>query len=635
VQTWQRGGTTNEAGTQLVLDPAAGEFAWAIYQYSGMADGDSVTNVVVEVSSPGPENYWIGWADYHSRSWVWQQRGDKVTSTSVEDVFEPPSGVHPISYHGNVHVAVVAWDAMPVDVYSVTMTAELYDVPLAIVFANPAIGNQDLTVTFDASLSYVRGGGAITEFEWDWDGEANGWEFESTGTDDSPQHTYTEPGRYQPVLRVTGPPNNTDLGSAAVTVSGWIKTWGGDQYERNSAIVIDEAGCTYLAGRSNSWGNFWSDVAVLKYDSQHNLVWRRIFSGVDTANDYAFALAVGGGSVYVAGFTEGFGASVKDLLLLKYSAEGELQWAQTWTGGDFDGAFGVALSADGYVYVTGFTTSFGNEAEALLLKYEPNGNLVWARTWGDASNEYINTIAIFDKDTIYTAGETQSFGNGGSDMLLVKWSSSGNAVWARTWGKNLWEGANAMTLDLQGNIYLVGGSASVAAGTPPDCLALALTPAGALLWAFSWGTNEPEVANAAVAGGLLPGELYVAGKVQISGTYYPLLLKFATGGSFDWHRVWQAGSTDDDGFYGIAAGPGGVLMMAGSSESAVGIWDDADQQSAVVHFDPIQTAIAIAHTVEGTSTMLTEYRDESPQGVEDTGGGGQDSLLLEFYPDDL
>jgi hypothetical protein len=87
--------------------------------------------------------------------------------------------------------------------------------------------------------------------------------------------------------------------------------------------------------------------------------------------------------------------------------------------------------------------------------------------------------------------------------------------------------------------------------------------------------------------------------------------------------------------YGMAVGPGGVLLLAGVSEKAMGIWDDADQESPVVYLDPVESAVATSNEVEGTKTVLTDYLDESPTGVEDTGGGEQDALLLEFYPDDL
>src|SRR6188768_840881 len=61
---------------------------------------------------------------------------------------------------------------------------------------------------------------------------------------------------------------------------------------------------------------------------------------------------------------------------------------RTWGGPDRDGAHGVAVAADGSVYVTGSTRSFGAGGEdAVLLKYGTNGSLIWQRTYGTAPDD--------------------------------------------------------------------------------------------------------------------------------------------------------------------------------------------------------------------------------------------------------
>jgi len=629
-QTWRRGGETLDVSTQLILDPPAGELAWAMYQFSGMADGDSVTSVTIEVPSPGPPDYWLGWSDYNSGTWIWQRRGDKLTSTSVDDVFTPPAGVNPISMRGNVQVAVVAW-GNAVRIYTVSLTAELNEVPVAVVYSDPSIGNQDLTVDFDASLSFVRGGGTITEYEWDWDGPVGGWDFESSGAVDTAQHTFSEPGTYQVVLRVTSDQSDQDLGAAWVTVSGWIHTWGGAGDDTGTAVAVDEHGSIYVACFEHSFSGGGGNVAVIKYDRAHNLLWRRAFGEEQYAHDEPRALAVANGSVYVAGTTAGFSTENNGVLLLRYSGGGTLEWALTWDGGDFDTGGGVAISEDDHIYVAGHTYSFGSEAQALLLKFDLDGNLVWSQSWGETGHEFVKGIALAGSDTIYIAGESRSFDNGAGDALLVKWNSSGVPVWARTWGSTAWEGANAITLDLPGNIYLAGGTATVAPGTAPNVLALKYSSAGELQWVRSWGTSGPDVARAAVAGGMIPGVLYIGGVVGWS-TQFPVLLKFDTDGTLQWHRTWLAGSTDDDGFYGMALGPGGLLAVSGISEQAAGVWDDADPQTVVYDLLPAEAVSAAATPVSGTVTVHTEYLEESPAGTIDTGGGYGDALLLEYWP---
>ena len=59
---------------------------------------------------------------------------------------------------------------------------------------------------------------------------------------------------------------------------------------------------------------------------------------------------------------------------------------RTWGGAERDGANGVAVAADGSVYVTGETRSFGEgDGDAFLLKYSAKSRLLWRRTYGTAS----------------------------------------------------------------------------------------------------------------------------------------------------------------------------------------------------------------------------------------------------------
>ena len=82
------------------------------------------------------------------------------------------------------------------------------------------------------------------------------------------------------------------------------------------------------------------------------------------------------GSVYAAGQTVGVG---NDLLLLKFSPDGSLVWQRRWDTGGQETAEGVAVAADGSVYVTGTTDSFGGFGHLVVLRFTPAGTLVWQR----------------------------------------------------------------------------------------------------------------------------------------------------------------------------------------------------------------------------------------------------------------
>ena len=71
-----------------------------------------------------------------------------------------------------------------------------------------------------------------------------------------------------------------------------------------------------------------------------------------------------------------------NLLLRKYAANGALLWMKTYNGVRKrlgSKGRGVAVAADGGVYVTGLTEVAGESWNLLLRKYAPNGALLWKK----------------------------------------------------------------------------------------------------------------------------------------------------------------------------------------------------------------------------------------------------------------
>jgi outer membrane protein assembly factor BamB len=71
------------------------------------------------------------------------------------------------------------------------------------------------------------------------------------------------------------------------------------------------------------------------------------------------------------------------------------------------------------------------------VKFDPNGALLWQRTWGGTLGETALGVATSgDGASVYIIGQTLSFGAGNIDAFLVKFDASGNLVWQRTLGRS-------------------------------------------------------------------------------------------------------------------------------------------------------------------------------------------------------
>src|SRR2546430_6921669 len=110
---------------------------------------------------------------------------------------------------------------------------------------------------------------------------------------------------------------------------------------------------------------------------------------------------------------------------------------------------GVAAAPDGSAYVT-WELSEGN---LFLARFDPNGNLQWQRTWGNNGNVG-NAVKVAADGNVYVAGFTFTFGAGQGDALLLKFAPDGTLLWARTWGGAGFDNARDLAIGADGGIYI-------------------------------------------------------------------------------------------------------------------------------------------------------------------------------------
>ncbi len=265
-------------------------------------------------------------------------------------------------------------------------------------------------------------------------------------------------------------------------------------------------------------------------------------------------------------------------------------WARTWGGPANDSCSDVASGPDGSIYVTGFfegTCDFdpgpGIEehtsnglADIFLCKYNPNGELAWALTFGGGENDYGNAIAVDNSGFIYIAGnfrETVDFdpgpgakehtSNGESDFFLVSFDYDGNFSWAQTWGSTGAEYMWDVGADNLGNVFTSGAYFETTDFDPgpgtddhtpegmSDAFVSKFSTDGTWQWAQTWGGAESDSANSLAFDEL--GDIYLAGNYMDTVDFDPspetdshvavggldaYLTKFNTKGNFLWAKTW-------------------------------------------------------------------------------------------------
>jgi hypothetical protein len=147
-------------------------------------------------------------------------------------------------------------------------------------------------------------------------------------------------------------------------------------------------------------------------------------------------------------FTNTGTAGTSDLFLVKYDANGNVVWAKSEGGTDYDAAWSVTVDTSGKSYVAGYfkspTITFGSNTltntgmkDIFLSKYDADGNVLWAKSAGGAGDDEALSVCVNGSGNPYVAGwfksSTLTFGsytltNAGadntSDIFLAKIGNS-------------------------------------------------------------------------------------------------------------------------------------------------------------------------------------------------------------------
>ena len=182
-------------------------------------------------------------------------------------------------------------------------------------------------------------------------------------------------------------------------------------------------------------------IALWKYDDAGNLIWVRSHLGFipgwrgEMALIHARRYQSTAGDLYVVGAMKNGPHGGTDALVLKYDEAGTLLWSQTWGGAADDLAHGITTNDHGRtppegqrLYVTGTTASFGaGKQDVFLLEVNPATGAILSRsTYGGAEHD-IGWGAQRIGSFVYVVGETRSFAEGGNligqaDVLLLQYA---------------------------------------------------------------------------------------------------------------------------------------------------------------------------------------------------------------------
>jgi len=191
-------------------------------------------------------------------------------------------------------------------------------------------------------------------------------------------------------------------------------------------------------------------------------------------------------------------------------AEPKQEWVRSFGGSGADIALDVVPANDGSFLVVGFTessdgdlTEDSGERNLLLIKYSSSGDLLWHKSYGGYGNDggrrgfqlADNNFVIVGNAGTDTLSENEHYG--GYDAWILKIDGNGEILWSKTYGGNRHDYfEDLLELD-NGDLLVVGTTFSnegdiIAPYGPPDITLNLIDFEGDLLWTKSFGGNLTE-----------------------------------------------------------------------------------------------------------------------------------------------
>jgi len=352
----------------------------------------------------------------------------------------------------------------------------------------------------------------------------------------------------------------------------WNEEYDGDgnSLDLGVSITTDGSSNAYVAGITVSPVS-GADIAILKYDSTGVLEWAQTYASEfnfhDVPNDI---MTDPEGNVIITGYSEG-AAGDRDILTMKYSANGDQEWVSIYNGpaGMDDEGVKLLVDGNGHTYVTGYSTGNLTNYDYTTIKYDAAGNEIWlARYVGPNYGTDVAVDLALDEDgNLYVTGGSYRLGMN-SDYATVKYDLFGAEEWVARYNGaiNLNDYATAIDLDTQGNVYVTGHT--VGASFNDDITTIKYTPQGTQVWVQDFdgeGNFEDRGTHIAVDN---RGGVVVSGSTYgLEGEKDMLTMKYNSAGVLQWTNIHNGSGNWEDEMRSMVRDGTGAIYVVGQTLS--------------------------------------------------------------------
>jgi hypothetical protein len=254
------------------------------------------------------------------------------------------------------------------------------------------------------------------------------------------------------------------------------------------------------------------------------------------------------------------------------ASEGDQLWQEAYGGAAADRGGDMAVTADGGLILTGYTNSMGEGGtDIYLVKLAADGTVEWENAYGSAANDRGNAV-IQTPDGAYLVAGCRDIGTVYTyDGLLLKVEADGVEQWQQTYGGSGEDRFHDVVACTGGGYAVAGSMFSSSLGVLGWLVKV--DDDGVLQWESA---EDLDSYGADYLQGLVEtarGNLVATGYSSDGNTfpeYDAKLVRFDAGGNLLWIRTFSQ-SIYDRG-YAIALASDGGFAFAGTAGGGMTIW---------------------------------------------------------------
>lgn len=271
----------------------------------------------------------------------------------------------------------------------------------------------------------------------------------------------------------------------------WTRTYGGEDWDEAKSIQQSSDGGFIITGSTYSYGAGSSDLYLLKTDSNGDTLWTRTYGGEDPDGGAKVQQTTDRGYI-ILGYTESFGNGYRDIWLLKTDENGDTLWTRTFGGAYLDMEGSVQQTSDGGYVIVGSTDLIPYMTLVYLIKTDADGNVIWSRLLSVVDAVFVRAVEQTPDGGYIIGVSSFSYSDYDWDIYLLKTYSNGDSAWARIYGGAEWDQVFSVEITSDGGYMIAGYTESFGAGSE-DFYIIKTDSFGDEIWSAAYGGGSADV----------------------------------------------------------------------------------------------------------------------------------------------